>query len=65
MVEHDLIQKKMFGIYTKMRNDTDDTSQIRFGGYNEDLFQKDMMGQNVHDLVWIPTIDETSWKIEC
>ena len=59
-----MIDKKKFGLYIKMRNETDDTSQIRFGGYNEDLFKKDMFGRTSHELVWIPTISNNSWKIK-
>ena len=55
----------MFGLYTKMKNDTNDTSQIRFGGYNERLFKRDSEGKVSHELIWIPTISKTSWKIEC
>ena len=65
MLEKQLIHKKMFGLYTKMKNETDDTSQIRFGGYNEELFKKDILGKISHELVWIPTISDNSWKIEC
>ena len=65
MIEHQIIDKKTFGMYTKMKNETEDTSQIRFGGWNEDLFEKDSMGNKVRELVWIPTLSETSWKLEC
>ena len=26
MITHEMIDKKMFGLYTKMKNETDDTS---------------------------------------
>lgn len=57
MVSHKLIEKKMFGVYTKNANGTDIPSQIRFGGYNEDLLQA---GQ---ELVWINTNTTSSWAV--
>lgn len=65
MLEHHVIEQRVFGIYTKVKNDTSDTSQIRFGGYNQDLFEKDLLGRVSHDLVWIPTVSSNSWKLEC
>ena len=63
MVDASMIDKKVIGIYTKMRNNTEDLSQIRFGGYNEDLFEKDVFGKISHELVWIQTVSPTSWKL--
>ena len=40
-----------------MKNNTDARSQIRFGGFNEDLFV------DKHSLQWIPTTSPSSWKI--
>jgi len=65
MIDHQIIQKRIFGLYTKVKNDTDDTSQVRFGGYNEDLFEKDENGQVSHELVWIPTLTTNSWMLQC
>lgn len=36
---HGMINKKMFGVHTHMWNSTEDPSEIRFGGYNEELFK--------------------------
>ena len=64
MVDSGMIDKKIVGMYTKTRNNTNDLSQVRFGGYNEDLFKRDMFGKISHELVWIPTVSDSSWKIE-
>merc|ERR1712113_431977 len=64
MIENSVIQKKMFGLYTKMSNDTEARSQIRFGGYNDVLFEKSELGKYAHEIVWIPTVNEKSWMIE-
>ena len=58
MVEHGMITKKQFGVHTRMRNSTEDPSQFRFGGYNEELFKSG------HAQQWIKTVDNESWMIE-
>ena len=52
-----LIGSKKFGVYTVMKNSTDSHSQIRFGGFNEDLLV------DKHSLQWMPTTSTDSWKI--
>ena len=53
-----MIAKKQFGVHTRMRNSTYDSSQFRFGGYNEELFKKG------HAQQWINTVSNDSWMIE-
>lgn len=55
--EHGLIDKKIFSVYTQMKNQTDTPSQIRFGAYNTNLFD----GTALH---WIDTISQSSWQIK-
>ncbi len=40
-----------------MRNETDNPSQIRFGAYNENLFE----GKQLH---WIDTINDQTWQVK-
>lgn len=40
LVSHKVIESKMFGVYTRNKNDSDMPSQIRFGGYNSDLLKE-------------------------
>lgn len=53
-----MINSKVFGVHTHMYNSTEDPSQIRFGGYNEDLLREK------HELVWFKTGSNKSWGIE-
>lgn len=46
------------GVHTHMYNSTEEPSQIRFGGYNEELFAKG------HEQFWLTTVNNTSWEIE-
>lgn len=56
MVEHKIISKKMFGLYT--RNSNENTpSQIRFGDYNPDLVKD---GQSFE---WVHTHSDDSWVV--
>lgn len=54
--QHGLIDKKIFSVYTQMSNSTDNPSQIRFGGVNDNLWQGNPM-------VWLDTVAEDSWKV--
>ena len=58
MFFHGMIKKKMFGIHTKMWGSEEDDSQIRFGGYNEDLVK-----ESHNDMTWIDTVDKETWEI--
>ena len=58
MHKHKMIDKKVFGVHTHMFNTTEDPSQIRFGGYNEELIR------DGHDLVWFNTSNQNAWSIE-
>jgi len=53
-----MINTKVFGVHTHMYNSTEDPSQIRFGGYNEDLLRED------HEVVWFKTASSKSWGFE-
>jgi len=63
---HNMIDEMKFGIYTKMKNDTEPLlegdvsapSQIRLGGIN-----KDLIGAN-QTVNWINTKSDTEWDIE-
>ena len=58
--EHGLIDKKIFSVYTQMRNETANPSQIRFGSHNEDLF-KGIKDKQLH---WINTLNDKTWQIK-
>ena len=55
---HKMMSKKVFGVHTHMYNSTEDQSQIRFGGYNQDLIREG------HDLIWFNTSNKNAWSIE-
>ena len=55
---HHLLTKKQFGVHTHLWNSTEDPSQIRFGGYNEELFKAG------HKQVWLDTLNKTTWIVE-
>ena len=55
---HGMISKKQFGVHTHLFNSTEDPSQMRFGGYNQDLFKE---GQQQ---MWINTVGPASWEIK-
>ena len=41
-----------------MYNSTEDPSQIRFGGYNEELFKEG------HKQAWMKTMSKLSWVVK-
>lgn len=57
MYKHKMISSKVFGIHTQMWNSTEEPSEVRFGGYHQDLFGKG------HDQVWLNTLNNTSWEV--
>lgn len=58
MLKKEMIAKMQFGVHTHMFNSTEDPSQIRFGGYNEDLFKEG------HRQTWINTLSSDTWMFE-
>ena len=58
MVFHKMIEKRQFGIHTHMWNSTEDPSQIRFGGINNDLIR------DGHDLIYFNTRNNATWEID-
>ena len=58
MYDSGMIKSKVFGVHTHMFNSTQDPSQIRFGGFNEKLFEEG------HDLMMIETSSKSSWQIK-
>lgn len=54
---HGMIKKKMFGVHTHMFNSTEDPSEIRFGGYNEELFKAG------HSQTWLNTVNTSTWEL--
>lgn len=58
MQREGMISEPVFGVHTHMFNSTEDPSQIRFGGYNEELFKEG------HSQVWLPTVNNTSWELD-
>ena len=58
MYDSGMIKSKVFGVHTHMFNSTQDPSQIRFGGFNEELFEEG------HDLMMIQTSSKSSWEIK-
>jgi|Transcript_29969 hypothetical protein len=53
-----MISSKVFGVHTHMFNSTEDPSQIRFGGFNKDLFMEG------HDMLHVETRAKSSWEIK-
>ena len=53
-----MISKKMFGVHTHLYNSTESPSEIRFGGYNEELFKEG------HKQVWFNTTSTMSWEVK-
>ena len=58
MFDRGMIAKKQFGVHTQMLNSTDSPSEIRFGGYNKDLFKSG------HAQQWIKTTGPMSWEVK-
>ena len=52
-----MISKKMFGVHTHLYNSTEAPSEMRFGGYNEDLFKEG------HSQIWLNTSHAMSWEV--
>jgi len=48
----------MFGVHTHLYNSTEDPSEIRFGGYNEELFKEG------HKQVWMNTTGNMTWEVK-
>lgn len=53
-----MIKSKIFGVHTHMFNTTEDPTQIRFGAFNQDLFQ------DGHDLLLMETRSKHSWEVK-
>jgi hypothetical protein len=53
-----MISSKQFGVHTHMFNSTEDPSQIRFGGFNKDLFNEG------HDIIMMETRAKSSWEVK-
>ena len=53
-----MIGKKMLGFHTHMYNSNEAPSEMRLGGYNEELFKKG------HEQVWLNTTDTMSWEVK-
>jgi hypothetical protein len=58
MVHNKMIKDRIFGVHTHMWNSTEEPSEIRFGGYNEELFKEG------HSHQWMKTIHPNSWVVE-
>ena len=53
-----MIADKIFGVHTHLYNSTEDPSEMRFGGYNEELFKEG------HRQVWLNTTGNMSWEVK-
>ena len=58
MYDNGMIKSKIFGVHTHMFNSTEDPSQIRFGGFNEELFKQG------DKLFMIDTPSKSTWEIK-
>lgn len=54
-----MVKKKIIGVHTHLYNSTEAPSEMRFGGYNEELFKEG------HEQVWLNTTNPTmSWVVK-
>ena len=58
MHDRGMIAEKTFGVHTRLYNSTEDPSQIRFGGYNKELFKEG------HKQAWLKTESKLSWVVK-